>query len=729
MSALTSVWWPEDRIQATICPDFVFKNLPSDLLPRLVAPLPWGEGLTSETYLDWILAKAGKLFLILLDIGIPERIFHLVDESFDDNDLPIAAHSVDRLQLSAQNSNAELDSKFFLAQWRFVVRGISEGEHVKYTENEGVPVEVLQTGTVLAREGVERVVLAGAVCKIYLRTQVTIGGAPHFFEEDEVLEEIRSMRRLAHEHVYSIYASYFADNTICILFSGIHERNLMSFLTDTPQAFKKLEKERRREILVNWPHCLAHGLSWLHANGQVHGLIRPSNILIDSDFKIFIGQFEALDTLLPPVKVDDVESYQYGPPERWVRSISVQNNGPGGSTLPSGGRTSRKISDRPGKLSLSTRLKNLHVSNPEVLSPPAESIASHGTVIRVGNSSSSRYSMGLSSSSGSSSGSARKRGITMKRPMIYTPSITSSNSSGSSEDRGSMIFNSVGIPTAHTSGGALVQVWQSRQTDPEASDIFSLGAVLLDIFTYLCKRKVSSFTSHRGAKNRTAGRGGGVADCSFHLDRNIGQVSSWITLLDQDSKKRKDPVFQAIRPMLAMSRDMVSRDPGSRPSAFQVEQLFAASIKKAEGKVTLCCSSNLSTGRRGRPDRSTSAKDDPLAVPRLASASRSRSRSRSKRRSKKDKTQSPRNANFQDENGLLSPTLTSPQSYLSSSDTESYSASDTDPDPSTKKTSKPRNYSRPTKVRGVSPDTGTSPVLANDPSWGYATPWMALKSN
>ncbi|RDW86875.1 protein kinase domain-containing protein [Aspergillus mulundensis] len=725
MSALTSVWWPEDRVKATICPDFVFKHLPPATLPRLVAPLPWGEGLTSETYLDWILAKAGRLFLILLDIGIPGRIFHLVDESFDDNDLPIAAHSVDRLQLS-QDPDAELDSKFFLAQWRFVVRGIGEGEHVKYTENEGVPVEVLQTGTTLVKEGVERVVLAGAVCKIYLRTQVTVGGAPHFFEEDEVLEEIRSMRRLAHDHVYSIYASYFADDSVCILFSGVYERNLMSFLSDTPQAFKKLAKERRREILVNWPHCLAHGLSWLHAHGQVHGLIRPSNILIDADFKVFIGQFEALDTLLPPVKVDDIEAYQYGSPERWVRSISVQNSGPTGSTLPSGGRTGRKTGERP-RLNLS-RLRSLHISDPDAMSPPAESVASHGTVIRVGNQESSRYSIGFSSSSGSSNGSSgRKRGISMKRPILYSPSITSSNGSGSSEEQRSIIFNSVGLPTAHTGGGALVQVWQSRQTDPEASDIFSLGAVFLDIFTYLCKRKISSFSSHRGAKNRTAGRGGGVADCSFHLDRNMGQVSSWITLLDSDAKKRKDPVFQAVRPMLAMSRDMVSREPGDRPSAFQVEQLFAHAIKKADGKAALCCSSNLYPGRRGRPDHAP--KDDKLSVPRIASASRSRSRARARARSPRvrNKARNTQKANFQDENGLLSPTPPSQlRTYLSSSDTESCT-SDTDAESRYTTANKKLSRKKSGKVRGVSPDTGSSPVLSNDPSWGYATPWMSMK--
>jgi serine/threonine protein kinase len=730
MSALSSVWWPQDRVDATICPDFIFKNLPSSTLPRLVAPLPWGEGLTNETYLDWILSKAGRLFLILLDIGIPERIFHLVDESFDDNDLPIAAHSVDRLQLSAGDANRDLDSKFFLAQWRFVVRGIGEGDHVKYTENEGVPVEALQTGTVLAKEGVERVVLAGAVCKIYLRTQVTIGGAPHFFEEDEVLEEIRSLRRLAHDHVYSIYASYFVDNTVCILFSGLYERNLMSFLTDTPQSFKKLAKERRREILVNWPHCLAHGLSWLHAHGQVHGLIRPSNILINADWRIFIGQFEALDTLLPPVKVDDIESYQYGPPERWVRSISVQNSGPAGSTLPSGGRTGRK-NEGPTRLNLA-RLKGLRISDSEPLSPPPESVASHGTVIRIGcQDTSSRYSMGLSSSSsGSSNGSTtRKRGISVKRPILYTPSITSSNSSGSSEDRGSMILNAVGLPTAHSSGGALVQVWQSRQTDPEASDIFSLGAVFLDIFTYLCKRKISAFSSHRGAKNRTAGRGGGVADCSFHLDRNMGQVSSWITLLDSDAKKRKDVLFQSIRPMLAMSRDMLSREPSNRPSAFQVEQLFACSIKKAEGKASLHCSSNIYPGRqRGRPDRMPSPIEEQLMVPRISSRSRSRSAHR-----KTPKTQkSPKRDYFQDENGLLSPTFPSKtsRSYISSSDTESQTTSDTDFDHEYTRPQKPTkspSRKKSSRLRGVSPDTGTSPVLSNDPSWGYATPWMSLK--
>lgn len=590
MSVITSLWWPDDRIQATLSSEYIFNHLPSNVLHRLVTPLPWGEGLTSETYLEWILDKAGRLFLILVDIGIPERIFALVEESLDDSDLPIAAHSVGRLHLSPDTEDPALDSKFFLAQWRFVVRGISEGEHVKYTENEGVPVELLRTGTALARDGVERVALAGAVCRVYLRTQVTVGGPPHFFEEEEVLEEVRSLKRLSHEHVYSIYGSYFVDNTVCILFTGIYERTLLSFLTDVPQQFKRLPKERRREILLNWPHCLANGLSWLHAHSQVHGGIRPSNIFVDADFRIFLGQFEALDTLLPPVKIDDVESYQYGAPERWVRSATVQDTGTSRTALPSGGRTVRKQSSRPSRLSFGI-LKGSHQTDHEVTDSRPESILSQGTAIRVVSPGSpSRFSFGPSSSSGSSDGSARKRAIpSVRRPIFYTPSITSSNSSGSSNQAP---LSPVSLPHAH-SHAAVVHTWQSRQTNPEASDIFSLGAVTVDIFTHLCKRKISSFAHHRGAKNRTAGRGGGVADCSFHLDRNMAQVTSWITLLDQDSKKQKSPVFQAVRAMLSMSRAMLCKDPADRPSASQVDHCFSSAVRQLSGVANLHCSSNL----------------------------------------------------------------------------------------------------------------------------------------
>lgn len=84
---------------------------------------------------------------------------------------------------------------------------------------------------------------------------------------------------------------------------------------------------------------------------------------------------------------------------------------------------------------------------------------------------------------------------------------------------------------------------------------------------------------HRGCKNRKAGRGGGVADASFHLDRNAGQVTSWITLLDADARKRKDPVFQAVGMMLVVVRGMLEREPERRLTAMEVEKRFAEAVR------------------------------------------------------------------------------------------------------------------------------------------------------
>jgi hypothetical protein len=158
--------------------------------------------------MEWILTKAARLFLILNEIGIPDRIFALVDESRDDDDLPMAEQNIDLLCLSPYGNDPTLDASFFHTQWRFLVRGISEGEHVAYTANEGVPVEAVRAATSSGVQGrdetVDKVILSGTVCRVFLRTRVQVGGAPHFFSSNEVLEEIRSLRKLTHHHILSM---------------------------------------------------------------------------------------------------------------------------------------------------------------------------------------------------------------------------------------------------------------------------------------------------------------------------------------------------------------------------------------------------------------------------------------------------------------------------------------------------------------------------------------------
>jgi serine/threonine protein kinase len=584
MSDVSSLWWTDERIEATLGRQYVFGQLQPEYQSQLFQILPWGEGLTSETYLEWILTKAGKLFLILNELGIPHRIFNLAGDFVDDSDLPFNEARVGDLPLTQDQSSssaAALNKKFFLTQWRYLVRGIAEGEHVKYTENEGVPVEVLKTSLVNSnnRDGVEKVVLSGAVCRVFLRTQVSINAAPHFSEEDEVLEEIRSLRQLSHEHVLSIYGSYFVDDSLNILFNGVYDRTLMSFLADTPQNFKRLPKPDRREVLVNWPHCLVNGLAWLHANGHAHGSIRPSNILVDGDYRIFLGHFEALDTLLDPPKINDIEAYQYAAPERWIRTTAIQEVVGAKNTFHSGGRTTRMTSSSKPQPS-NTRASWMTSSS-------SQSSESRGTVIRVA----SRTSLVSSSSSGSGGSHPGRSGpkIFRTKPILYTPSIASSNLAADTRTRPvTAPENAATIPfVPHNT--ALVRTWQSQQVNAQFSDIFSLGAVITDIFTFLCERKISSFANHRSAKNRTPGRGGGVADASFHLITNLPQVSSWLTLLTQDSKKRKGLAFRAVEPMLTVVRDMVARSPEKRPTAGEIEAKFAHTIRQLEGILLAHC--------------------------------------------------------------------------------------------------------------------------------------------
>ncbi|KAJ5481535.1 hypothetical protein N7475_000347 [Penicillium sp. IBT 31633x] len=538
----TSIWWPEDRIKSILNPKYIISRLQPQNIPRLFELPEWGEGLTSETYMEWILTKAARLFLILDAIRIPDRIFALVDESCDDDDLPIPEHSVDRLCLSPDGDDISLDTKFFDTQWRFLVQGIAQGDHLVYTQDEDVPVESVRTITGRSLHGradsVDRVILAGSVCRVYMRTQVQIGGAPHFVSSDEVLTELRNLRTLSHEHLVSVYASYLKNDCVSVLFTGAANITLQHFLTDEPMSFKRLAKEQRRRILISWPHCLASAVSWLHAHGHTHGAIRPSNILVDADFHICLGQFQALDSLLSPPQVNDLDAYNYSAPERWTKPpvsvpVPVQQKHPQSQSqtiLPSGGRSKRR--QRPPRLTLAP-LNEIPLSSPD--HPRPDSSTSKGTVIRIGQPGSpSRYSFAFSSSS-SSSGISPTSSIhnhplnpkhkrisafwPRKSKSIQTPSIISSSTSSSTTSSTSSSTSSISISTS-------------------PSDIFSLAATSLDILTILHKKSISAFTAHRAARNRLPGRGGGVADASFHLPRNAVQVQSWIALLEGEAQKR-----------------------------------------------------------------------------------------------------------------------------------------------------------------------------------------------
>lgn len=635
-----SIWWTEERVEATICPEFVRAQLSPHEQDRLDGTLAFGDGLTDDTYLERVLTKARRFFLILVEIGAPQHIFSIVDESYDDDDLPFNQEAISQLRF-VRGSDASIGQKFFDVQFRYLVTGVREGEHVRYGSNDVVPIETANSRIVLAtanKDVYDKVWLPGAAAKKYCRRRVSLDKEPEYFQETEVLEDVVTMKKLSHQHLLSVFGSYTSMKNVFVLFTPAPEMSLKTFLNDPPASFKSLDKKDRRQILVNWPHCLSSALSWLHQQNYGHGSISPTNVLIDANHKVFFGHFNACETLHTELLIDDIESYQYAAPERWVRTAVVhQNQHAKPAVLNSGGRTGRRI-PKGKKSASSSGSDSLRVPSamgdwndmPSPTSPTAsDGVKRPGPMVfnltADGLRSSSRaakFQSIMSSSSGGSfqsSASSSGHGSHYQTPASSAASVISSTSSeprtafrvpidldkfrrpsNASSSSGAttkqttystptapnLASMNVSVPAA-SSHQTIVQTWSSQQANPMPSDVFALAAVTLDIMTVLCKRKLSAFASHRSAKNRTAGRGGGLADASFHA--NLGQVASWCDTLEHDATKKSDLVFKALPPMLEVVREMITKDPSVRPDAEKVERRFEDSIWRVASVAHLHC--------------------------------------------------------------------------------------------------------------------------------------------
>lgn len=129
--------------------------------------------------------------------------------------------------------------------------------------------------------------------------------------------------------------------------------------------------------------------------------------------------------------------------------------------------------------------------------------------------------------------------------------------------------------------------------DPQKSDIFSLGAIFLEILTFFMKRASRNFASHRSAKNKTPGRGGGLPDSSFH--KNLGQIESWMGLLAKDATKKEDKLFRGVAPILALVERMLAPNPDERPTAKHVHDRLRTILTE------FCGLGNQGTSPEGEP--------------------------------------------------------------------------------------------------------------------------------
>ncbi|MCJ1275233.1 hypothetical protein MMC21_003034 [Puttea exsequens] len=553
-----TVWWSDDRIDATVSQDYIERELGSKKhVETLHKVLAFGDGLTDDTYLDWILERSPRIFLILNEIGVPERIFHLIDKSFADDDLPISQDTLWELNLFGTKSET-LDRKFFREQFNFLVQELEPGGHVDYGTWDVVPVE-----SAIKRPGLphgqtpDRVAVKS---NIYTRKKVPIHGNKAIDEVHFVMH-LKALTTLRHSHLVTVWATYSQDDFNYILLTPATETNLKLFLDEPPKAYKLLEKQERRDILLTWTHCLVTALAYLHEKGFTHQALRPSTITIDHTYTVFINDYNALEAL----DVEELSSpysnelYDHAAPENWLRKPCLHETAPLKTYLPGGGRTSRRVPK----------------------SPPNDPTKTLSLVQTQTTQDSRQASKSYSNSSGSSTHiRPRNALITTFAPVQRANSIAASTTSKRAY----------------------------------ASDIFSLTTILLTIFSMILQHSPKSFASQRCRLNRQAGRGNAPPDSSFH--KNLNQVNKWIDKLVNEAgeREKKDMKFWgSMVELVQVCRLGIKKEARERMNAQELKEKIGGWVEWGLEKRRKCTCGTAAKGSPNTNDQQGKIVEEPTS--------------------------------------------------------------------------------------------------------------------
>ncbi|KAK7948162.1 uncharacterized protein PG986_009048 [Apiospora aurea] len=326
------MWWDTTRIEATVTRQFACDQLLPSETPKLDQALGFGGGLTDGTYWEWIREKAPRIFLIMVDLGIPDQIFNIVDDSWDDGDLPIPLNQIEHLALRATR-NGKVDRKFYYRQFHYLVRTLEKGGHTVYSDDEVIPLDVVDRRPVAGlsqSHSVDKVELPNYPGEIFSRRRIPVGTAPGMLSESDFLWEINCTKNVQNEHLVSYFASYTHQGFGYVLFIPASDYNLKTILGALPAPLKALSKQDRRVHVMNWIHCLVDTLCYLHSRGWAHGQIKPSTVLFNSKHDVFFTDLSRLSAETLPNSSDkaafDKESYIYAAPEQWFRPSAGATN-------------------------------------------------------------------------------------------------------------------------------------------------------------------------------------------------------------------------------------------------------------------------------------------------------------------------------------------------------------------------------------------------------------------
>ncbi|KAI7516006.1 kinase-like protein, partial [Hortaea werneckii] len=197
---------------------FVISKLRGEEREFLDKQLAFGEGLTDDTYMEWILDRAKRLFLILAEIGVPDQIFGCIDDSWDDDDLPVSMENVKNLELAYDNDD-ELNRKFYETQFVYLLRELRMGAHIDYGPNEHIPMDYVNTlPPAVSLQVWDRISFPGRPDSIFMRRKYALTDKETGQSFGQTfMQDVRQAGALRHEHIANVWASYTSEDAGYIL--------------------------------------------------------------------------------------------------------------------------------------------------------------------------------------------------------------------------------------------------------------------------------------------------------------------------------------------------------------------------------------------------------------------------------------------------------------------------------------------------------------------------------
>ncbi|MCJ1359293.1 MAG: hypothetical protein MMC33_009294 [Icmadophila ericetorum] len=605
-----SAWWTDKKIDSTVTREYINKKLPASRQKDLHQPVAFGD-LSDDTYLDWILDHSRRLFLVFDDVGRSDLIFDAVDKSYDDDDLPLSERAI--LKITQVHGKSNLAERILHRQYKYLFKELGEGSHVDYDVGEVVPVEAMsKLPGLLPNQNTDKVRLGNTVCH---RRKISIDEGA-IVDRVSLVLTVKALQKLSHTHLVSVFASYTQGGYGHVLSSPVFEVSLKSFLEEPPKSFKILEKPQKRRHLLQWIHCLADAIAYLHDQGYAHQAIRPSNIFIDSNNRICLGESAALDALEDRELPYKKERYEYSSPEQWQRKPVMQEIARSRTVAHGGGRTQRRIpktntrsnirspTPTPTITSFSYRSGSINRTSLGT-SPPPSTLTSRNSLQSRAAESGFPSSPPQSNSSDSNSFLSGPHSSAVSRSSYVsrgTQTVISGEILSSTSSFPAVSSNMSTAPTTlSSSSNKSTSPRRTRITtlapvpliDLFPSDIFSISAIFVHLLSSLLSLtsnfhsssnySTKSLRTHVSKHNRNAGRGNAPADSSFHA--NLPYVHSWIDKLEKDASKRTEEEYKCVANVCDVVKAGLQKGMAERWEARDGEM----SIRKFVGRFGKCC--------------------------------------------------------------------------------------------------------------------------------------------